>query len=317
MFGTSRIAGPGHRSPSTILHAREFTRLAVAQGRGSCALFLGVSRLVGIEINKYPAWIAAIARPHCLTTVTRDEHFQDIDLAGVEPCWRFRAQSPCVIPGRRRRLIPYSTPIVVAAVQFFATVRDEKSLLDCVVTSEAVRLFPRAAMDVSHPTFLDPADLPAQSELPQHYGIIDLTLGAIVFICARPSGCEPGGAKALFFNPRNWDLASPRPGQGIVDWNRTPALFWRRGTVTPRDDLGAGEIGSRADAMDDISPDDRRWVNRVMRWVRRKGVLVARNGRLTPEAEGLDIRVGFMNSLYALPDAMEFFRSGGSSRLWG
>jgi hypothetical protein len=206
---------------------------------------------------------------------------------------------------------------MVAAVHFFATPTDEKALLDYVLSSATARLFPWVSMDITNPIFLARSDLPNQSESRQCFGIVDHSLGTICFIEERPTKYAPNRAKAYVFDKMNWDIASPLEGQGIVDWNRTAALYWDRGTVTANGDLGVGSIGSQADAMDDISVDYRKWVNRVMNWVRRKSVKVAQNGQLTPEAAGLNLRIGCMNSVFALPDAMEYFHAGGGSREWG
>lgn len=201
---------------------------------------------------------------------------------------------------------------MVAAVHFFATPTDEKMLLDFVLASETVRLFPWRSMDVANPILLDAPKLPAQSEFQQRYGIVDYSLGTICFIQERPTKFEPHRAGTFVINTTNWDNASPSKGQGIVDWNRTAALFWDRGMVTSDGALVVGNIGSQADAMDDISGAYRKWVNRVMNWVRRKGVKVAQNGQLTPEAAGLNVHINFMNSMFALPDALALFRAGGS-----
>ncbi len=202
---------------------------------------------------------------------------------------------------------------MVAAVHFFATPADEELLFNYVLTSEAVKLFPWASMEMASPAFLDPSELIAQTESPQSYGIVDHALGSIRFIGARPIKSEPGKAKAHVMNLLNWDGSSPEQGQGIMDSNHSAALFWERGRLTEGGGLGVGSIGSQADAMEDISADYRKWVNRVMNWVRRRGVKVLQDAQLTPAAEGFDLSVGFMNAVYALPGAMEFFQSGGTS----
>ena len=204
---------------------------------------------------------------------------------------------------------------MVAAVHFFATDEDEKSLLDYVLASDSVRLFPWATMDINDPTLLDRKEqLPTQSEGQQRYGIVDHSLGSICFHSDRPTWIEGVQARTYVFDRTNWDNASPADGHGIVDWNRTPALFWERGTVTANGALGVCNIGSQADAMDDISADYRKWVNRVMNWVKHKGTKVAQNAELTSESQGLSLKIEIMNSVFALPYAMEFFRGGGSNR---
>lgn len=206
---------------------------------------------------------------------------------------------------------------MVAAVHFFATDEDEQSLLDYVMASESVRLFPWVTMPITDPVLLDRKQLPVQSRDQQRYGIIDFSLGSICFHRSRPSEIEQARARTYVLDQMNWDSAPPAEGQGMVDWNRTPALFWERGTIDSNGGLSVGTIGSQADAMDAVSNDYRKWVNRVMNWVRRRGTKVAENAELTPEAQGLNLQVGFMNSLFALPSALAFFRAGGSNQTWG
>ncbi|WP_339747936.1 hypothetical protein [uncultured Rubinisphaera sp.] len=206
---------------------------------------------------------------------------------------------------------------MVAAVHFFATPEDEGLLLDYALSADTVRIFPWITMDMTSPAHLNRSNMPLQTTTKQHYGIINYAIGTICFIGERPQTYEPNRVKAYVFNQINWDRSKPKSGEGIVDWNRTAALFWERAAISDEGAIGVGHIGSQADAMDDISSDYRKWVNRVMNWVRRKGVKVAKNGQLTPDAEGFNLKVGFMNSVYALPNAMQFFRNGGCSIPWG
>ncbi len=70
-----------------------------------------------------------------------------------------------------------------------------------------------------------------------------------------------------------------------------------------------GDIGSQADAMQAISTDYERWVNRVMGWIRRHGTRVwgADTGQARPD---LDIQLPFVNAVYALPGALSDLASG-------
>lgn len=203
---------------------------------------------------------------------------------------------------------------MVAAVNFFATQTDERHLLEKILAPGDTRLFPWCPMDIDAPLFVNREDLHKQTASQQRYGIIDYRLGIISFIGERPTTCEPNRVKSYVFDQINWDSMAPGPGKGIVNWDRTPALFWDRGTVSQDGSLRVGNIGSQASSMDDISPEYRKWVNRVMGWVRRKSVKVAQEGELTPDASAFDIRVSTLNVFYAMPAAMEFFRGGGKGR---
>jgi hypothetical protein len=206
---------------------------------------------------------------------------------------------------------------MAAGVEFFATPEDEQLFLDYILSSDTVRLFPWVAMDVEHPLIWDRQQLPAPATPRERYGIVDYALGAIHFVNQRPTDCGPGRATAFALNLLNWNRVSPSPGQGIVDWNRTAALFWQRGAFTAEGALDRSNIGSQADAMDDVSPDYRRWVNRVMSWVRRKGIKVWQDGKRTPEAADLDIDIPHLSPVFALPGAMKFFQAGGADARYG
>lgn len=199
---------------------------------------------------------------------------------------------------------------MVAGIHFYATPGDELQLLDFAMTSGKARLFPWGKMTVAKPTFFEVSELPPQSERTQHYGIVDQSYGPIRFIDERPTESEPGRARTFAFDLMNWDEETPVSGEGIVDWNRTPALFWDRGKLNRDGEMGVSDIGTQADSMNEVSAEYRKWVNRVMSWVRRKGVKVAHMGELTDDAVGLKFRIELLNSVYALPEAMAFFRAG-------
>ncbi|GEM_PF-2324758 len=50
-----------------------------------------------------------------------------------------------------------------------------------------------------------------------------------------------------------------------MDSNASPVLFWQPGTASDYA-ITLSELGSQADAMDAISADYARWVNRAMNW---------------------------------------------------
>jgi hypothetical protein len=68
-------------------------------------------------------------------------------------------------------------------------------------------------------------------------------------------------------------------------------------------DIRVSKIGSQADAMGAISADYERWANRVMGWIRRKGTKVWGLERSAVRAD-LDLQLPFVNTVYALPDAL-------------
>jgi hypothetical protein len=171
-------------------------------------------------------------------------------------------------------------------------------------------------MPVTEPEFIDPDCLPSQTDISQKYGILNAGLGEIEFISRRPTMADATSARSLVGNQINFDRMGPEEGEGIVDWESTPALFWRRSTRRSDGRLGTGDIGSQADAMHQIGEDYKKWVNRVTGWVRRNSTKVMQNRLLTSEASGLRIKVAFSNAVYAMPDAMHQFRNGVASQYW-
>jgi hypothetical protein len=204
---------------------------------------------------------------------------------------------------------------MVAAIHFFATEADEQSLFEYLCRDSAIYLFPWAKMVIDAPTFLDPSTLPKLTDTVRYFGILNARLGQLRFVNHKPQKLSRGGAKSFVFNVMAWEAMKPQTGEGIIDWDATPALFWQRCTRNRQGSLGNGNLGSQAEAMQDVSQEYRRWVNRVMAWIRRNGVKVMDQGRLTPPARRFKIRSnGSLNARYALPDAMAFFRAGGAGR---
>jgi hypothetical protein len=62
-----------------------------------------------------------------------------------------------------------------------------------------------------------------------------------------------------------------------------------------------------------ISADYERWVNRTTGWIRRKGTKVwgLEQGTVRPD---LNIQVGFISSVYALPGALRALEQGAAGR---
>ena len=206
---------------------------------------------------------------------------------------------------------------MVAAVHFFATERDEGALFEYLRRDADVYLFPWQAMPIDEPTFVDPGTLPKLTRTATYFGILNVRLGPVRFLNEKPKRLSRGGAQSFVFNVMAWEAMQPPAGEGIVDWEATPALFWQRCTRDGESCLGNGNIGSQAEAMHGISEEYQRWVTRVMAWVRRTGEKVTDKGTLTPEARDLNIRTNCsLNARFALPDAMDFFRAGGAGKTW-
>lgn len=198
----------------------------------------------------------------------------------------------------------YHVPMV-SAVHFFALAADEQDLLDGLGEPRAVRLFRWGPTRDGDDLFLERGEVVGHARL----GILNVALGRIEVI--RPGGAAfTKAAKAATFNRLNWERMRPGEGEGLVDWNTTPALLWDRGrcagsTLTP------SNLGSQADSMDAISEEYRKWANRSMSWVRRAGTRVWGDTRESDH----NVSLPFVNAVYALPAALVFFRRGGSGRV--
>jgi len=156
---------------------------------------------------------------------------------------------------------------VVAAVHYYATAVDHAALLDYLGEPNKVILHPWPVID-SPPRVLTRTEALAAEQVM----IVHHELGQPSLIGqGHPALTEP--TRAGVFNQLNWERLRPTGGQGLVDSNTSPVLFWNPAKT---DDAGlrAGNLGSQADAMLCISSDYERWVKRVMGWVRRRGTKV-------------------------------------------
>lgn len=195
---------------------------------------------------------------------------------------------------------------VVCAVHFYATESDESALLDHIGVPAAARIFRWVPMSRDDPAFIEREDLGASSQV----GILRPDLGGVEIIDSESS--HDSSFKARVFNQLNWDRQQPGRGEGIIDWNRTPALFWVRGS-SEGEELHRSTLGSQADAMDRISDDYRRWVNSMMGWVRRRGLVVWQWTRDGGQSD-FDVRLSIANTIYALPEAAARLEDGARGR---
>lgn len=196
---------------------------------------------------------------------------------------------------------------MVAAVQFFALPADEDALLDYVGYPSTCWAFPWGPINTTAAQGLSRSEMAATDRI----GLLNTDLGDIVSI--RPGdGAFDDSKKSGLFNRINWSAFRPSSDEALVDWNRTPALFWTRGT-SAGDLVTVSNVGSQADAMAAISSEYERWVKRCMGWVRRKGTPVWK-WQLNGGVSDFDVELKFANTAYALPSALELLSSGGRGR---
>ncbi|WP_370121388.1 hypothetical protein [Arthrobacter sp. MW3 TE3886] len=195
---------------------------------------------------------------------------------------------------------------MVTAAFYFATLEDQATLLDYLGEPDKVTLHP-------WPVVRSPLDALSRDEalaVPQVM-VANRDLGP-------PLPTRPGDramdqpTKAGVFNRLNWDRLRPAPDEALVDSNASPVLLWVPAKIGT-DVIGVSQLGSQADAMAAISTDYERWVNRTTDWIRRRGTKVWGLGQGTVRPD-LDIQLGFVNSVYALPGALRDLEQGAAGR---
>lgn len=191
---------------------------------------------------------------------------------------------------------------MVAAVHYFATARDQESLLDYLGEPESVTLY------------LWPVVGPSRATLSRRQALASVHVTMVSAAFGPPSLIRPGDAamnessRAGVFNRLNWQQLSPSDEAGLIDSNISPVLFWRPGH-SDDSDLRVSEIGSQADSMSAVSLEYERWVNRIMGWVRRRGTKVWgwQRRNVCPD---LHIALDVVSTIYALPDALVALEAG-------
>lgn len=191
-------------------------------------------------------------------------------------------------------------------MHYFASVSDQAELLDYLGEPEVVTLHPWPIVD-SPLAVLTRKEALSRSQVM----IVRGDLGP-------PTVLHPGdqamgaSTRAGVFNRLNWEHLRPTLGQGLVDSNASPVIFWEPGTEGDSA-VHASAIGSQADSMSAISGDYERWVKRITGWVRRKGTRVwgLDQSNVRPD---LDIRLRHVSNVYALPDALAALEGGAAGR---
>lgn len=196
---------------------------------------------------------------------------------------------------------------MAAGVHFFALADDEEAMLDHLGEPESCRLFPWAVTPLAGPRFLDRKGIAGHDRL----GLLDPGLGEVVVIRSTDPAFNRGDTSGAI-NEINWQRLRPRRSEGLIDTNRSPVLMWRRGGFDGKT-TALSELGSQADSMAAISEDYARWAKKAMGWVRRTGDAVWRWEGGTGVSD-YDVELPIVNTIYALPAALEFLRSGGRGR---
>ncbi len=196
---------------------------------------------------------------------------------------------------------------MVAAVHFLATDEDESALLDHLGEPHEVSLHTWPLVHVELPA-LPRTEILGVSRLM----VVGRALGDPVLVAAPADDPDDLPASGILARFRRTPPAPPRRSVGLVDSNTSPVLLWQRGATGPAE-FTVSDIGSQADAMDRIHDDYRRWVNRTMSWVRRRGTKVwgLEQAEVRPD---LDIDLPIVSTIFALPGALDRLHNGARAR---
>lgn len=140
-------------------------------------------------------------------------------------------------------------------------------------------------------------------------GVLASDMGDARWLAPEDPAFSLSGRSSLFYRI-NWDR---EPGRKLLDVESTPALYWERGS-TSSPVLTPSQIGSQAESLKRVSDEYRRWVNRVMSWVRRNGVAVWDCSDPSKPIPHGDVNLPFVNTVYALPGANRAIKDGALGR---
>ena len=194
---------------------------------------------------------------------------------------------------------------MTGASHFYADAEDTDELLDYLRVDAGAGLRPWPLADATH-------DLSRPDAARSHHVlIVDSELGEPVFVRENDPVLKAPTVSGVF-NRRNMNAARRAGVDQIVDLDASPVLLWSPGSVSDTE-LRIGSIGTQAVSPRAISADYDRWLKRVASWIRRRGTAVwgLETHAVQPE---LDIELPYLNSVFALPGALQRLRAGASGR---
>jgi hypothetical protein len=195
---------------------------------------------------------------------------------------------------------------MVGAVYYVGTQVDQNMLLDYLGEPDPVLLAP-------WPILTAPIQRLTRAEAlarPQIMVVSD-QIGDPVGL-DKSAALSGGFDRSAVFNQINYEALRPAEGEHLVDSNSSPVLFWSPASASSGD-LGVSHIGSQADSPESISGEYAKWVRRVQGWVSRRGEKVWGLEQATTRPD-LDVDLPFLNSVYALPDALRLLEAGATCR---
>ena len=196
---------------------------------------------------------------------------------------------------------------MVAAVHYYADPQDTHDLLTYLGEGSAVELRLWSPYEDRPSGVLGRRQAAASRQV----AIVSAEFGGPALIRDPNDPALTSNSRAAVFNRLNFERRRD-PTTGIVDANRSPVLFWEPARIH-HGELLPGSIGSQADVLREVSAEYERWVNRVMGWVRRHATPVwgLQRAKVRPD---LNIENPYLNTLYALPGALDLLTTGRTGR---
>ncbi|MDM7883979.1 MULTISPECIES: hypothetical protein [Curtobacterium] len=191
---------------------------------------------------------------------------------------------------------------MVAGIEFYASHDDVDAFLDHVGEGRTSTIWPWPVVQ-SEPVSLTREEACAERAVM----VLSGAFGPPVVLHRDDPAVQDGSLTAVLA-AITFERVAPEPGLGIVDPDRSPVLLWQPGQVHDRA-LRPHSIGSQARAMQAVAPAYEQWVRRVTSWIRRHGTKVwgLEQQAVRPD---LDIRLGTVSAVYALPGALRLLEAG-------
>ncbi|MCW2793519.1 MAG: hypothetical protein JWO76_2617 [Nocardioides sp.] len=194
----------------------------------------------------------------------------------------------------------------MAGVSYFATAEDQAALLDHLGEPDQVTLHPWPVVHTPLQRWTRAQALAARQVM-----VVRRDLGPPVVVRPGDAAMTESSRSGLF-NRLNWERLAPSVDEGLVDSNASPVMLW-----TPGAHVGSvlheSFLGSQADAMAAVGADFERWVTRSMGWIRRRGTKVWGLEQASTRPD-LDIEIGHVSAVYALPNALSALENGAAGR---
>ena len=197
---------------------------------------------------------------------------------------------------------------MTANVDFFCTKSEEQIVIRYLLKDKNVVMydvFGDKLRQSDTTTLVSSSDW--ESELSLFF--LHAELGDWVLHATRPHvelNANHGQLVASLLARERWDQSSMSHGEGLIDFERSPALVYRRGQ-RKSGRIRASRLTACPSRLSGVSVEYEKWVKRALGWVRRKGEIVhdyRTQSRVIPNPDHL------LTTTYAWPEAKAVIDSG-------